>query len=63
MVKNPLANEGNIRDTGLIPGWGRSPGGGYGQLSPGEPHGQRSQVGYSLWSRKESDKTEQLSTS
>ena len=30
MVKNPPANAGNIRDTGSIPGWGRSPGGGHG---------------------------------
>ena len=29
MVKNPLANAGDIRDTGLIPGSGRSPGGRY----------------------------------
>ena len=29
MVKNPPANEGDIRDMGLIPGSGRSPGGGY----------------------------------
>ena len=29
MVKNP-PNAGNLRDTGLIPGWGRSPGGEYG---------------------------------
>ena len=27
---------------------------------PGESHGQRSLVGYSLWSCKESDTTEQL---
>ena len=27
MVKNPLANAGNIRDVSLIPGPGRSPGG------------------------------------
>ena len=26
MVKNPPANAGDIRDTGLIPGAGRSPG-------------------------------------
>ena len=26
MVKNPLANEEDIRDTGSIPGLGRSPG-------------------------------------
>ena len=29
-VKNPLANAGDPRDTGLIPGSGRSPGGGHG---------------------------------
>ena len=30
VVKNPPANAGVIRDTGLIPGSGRSPGGGHG---------------------------------
>ena len=30
VVKNPPANEGDIRDAGLIPGLGRSPGGGNG---------------------------------
>ena len=30
MVKNPLADAGDIRDTGSIPGSGRSSGGGYG---------------------------------
>ena len=29
MLKNLLASEGDIRDTGLIPGSGRSPGGGH----------------------------------
>ena len=29
-VKNPPANAGDIRDMGLIPGSGRSPGGGNG---------------------------------
>ena len=29
-VKNPPANAGGIRDVGLIPGLGRSPGGGHG---------------------------------
>ena len=29
---------------------------------PGKSHGQRSLAGYSLWGRKESDMTEQLST-
>ena len=30
VVKNPPANAGDIRDAGLIPVWGRSPGGGHG---------------------------------
>ena len=30
MVKNPPASAGDARDTGLIPGSGRSPGGGHG---------------------------------
>ena len=30
MIKNPLANAGDIRDVGLISEWGRSPGGGNG---------------------------------
>ena len=30
MVKNPPANTGDARDSGLIPGKGRSPGGGHG---------------------------------
>ena len=30
MVKNLPANTGDTRDTGLIPGPGRSPGGGHG---------------------------------
>ena len=30
MLKNLLANAEDIRDTGLIPGSGRSPGGGHG---------------------------------
>ena len=51
VVKNLTANAGNIRDTGLIPGLGRSPGGGHGtpfQYSCLEnPHGQRSPAGYS----------------
>ena len=32
MVKNQPADEGNVRDVGLIPGSGRSPGGGHGNL-------------------------------
>ena len=30
VVRNPLANAGDIRDVGSIPGLGRSPGGGNG---------------------------------
>ena len=30
VVKKLLANAGDIRDVGLIPGWGRYPGGGNG---------------------------------
>ena len=48
VVENPPANVGDTRDLGLIPGSGRSPGGGHGNpLLPGELHGQRSLVGYS----------------
>ena len=43
VVKNPPANAGDIRDSGLIPGLGRSPRGGHGnplQYSCVEnPHG------------------------
>ena len=56
----------NAGDAGLIPGLGRSPGGGHGnphQYSCLEnPQGQRSLAGYSSWGHKESDMTEQLST-
>ena len=52
----------NVGDLGLIPGLGRSPGGGHGnpfQYSCLEnPHGQRSLVGYSPWGHKELDTTE-----
>ena len=55
----------NVGDLGLIPGLGRSPGGGHGnplQYSCLEnPHRQRSLVGYSPWGHKDLDLTEQLS--
>ena len=60
MVKNPPANAG---DTGLIPGSGRSPGGGNGnplQYSCLENLMDRGVVGYSPWCRKESNTAEQL---
>ena len=51
-------------DPGSIPGSGRSPGEGNGKptpvLLPGKSHGQRSVVGYSPCSSKESDMTEWL---
>ena len=62
VVKNPPANVGDIRDVGLIPGLGRSPGGGHGnplQYSCLEiSHGQRNLAGHSPWGHKESDTTE-----
>ena len=61
VVKNPPANAGNIRGTGSIPGLGRSPGGGHGNLFHcclENPHRQRSLAGYSPWGRTESDMTE-----
>ena len=62
MVKNPPANAGDIIETGLIPGSGRSPGGGNGnplQYSCLEnPTDRRALVGYSPQGRKESDSTE-----
>jgi len=33
VVKNPPANAGDIKDTGLMPGLGRYPGGGHGNPS------------------------------
>ena len=52
----------NARYLGLIPGMGRSPGGGHGNLLflPGESHGQEDPCRYSSWGWKESDTTEQL---
>ena len=61
MVKKSACNAG---DLGLIPGLGKSPGGGLGnplQYSCLEnPHGQRSLAGCSPWGRKEPDMTEGL---
>ena len=55
----------NVGDLGSIPGLGRSPGGGHGNLLQyshlENPHGQRSLAGYSPRSHKESDMTERLS--
>ena len=62
----PACKVGDAEDAGLIPGWGRSPGGGHGnplQCSCLEnPHGERSLAGYGPWGHKGSDITERLST-
>ena len=56
----------NVGDLGLIPGLGRSPEGGHGNLLQYDclenPHGQRSLVGCSPRGHKESNMIEQLST-
>ena len=56
-VEDPPANAGDIRHTGSVPGSGRkwqpTP-----IFLPGESHGQRSLMGYSLWGLKELDMTE-----
>ena len=66
MVKNLPANAGDIRDSGSIPGSGRSPRGGHGNTLEysclENPHGQRSLMGYSPWSHIVLNRTEQLST-
>ena len=58
VVKNQPANEGDVKDAGSIPGWGRSPGGGHGNPLQYSCHGQRSLVGYSPQGHTESDMTE-----
>ena len=51
--KEPPARAGGVRHAGLIPGLGRSPGGGHGSPLQDSclknPHGQRSLAGYSPW--------------
>ena len=62
MVKNLPANEGDIRDTGLILGLGRSPGGEHGNplqhFFLGESYVQRCLAGYSPYGCREFDTTE-----
>ena len=57
MVKNLSVNAGDAREDGLIPGSGRSPGGG--NYTPvflsGEFHGQKSLMVYSPSGHKELD--------
>ena len=65
-VKNTPASVGDTGCEGSIPGLGRCPGVGNGNLLQysclEKFHGQRSLVGYSPWGYKEPDSTEQLST-
>ena len=61
--KEPGCQCRRCKPRSLIPGLGRSPGGGHGNppvFLPGESHGQRSRTGYSPWGQKELDTTEQL---
>ena len=60
-VKNTTADEGDTRDVGSLTGLGRSPGEGMQPIPvflAGESRGQRSLVGYSPQSRKQSNTTE-----
>ena len=56
----------NVGDPDSVPGWGRSPGKGNGNLIQysclENPHAQRSLAGYSSWGHKELDTTEQRGT-
>ena len=63
VVKNTPANAGDLRDAVLIPGSARSPRAGPPTpvLLPGESHGQRSLVGYSLQGHNKLHTTEWLS--
>ena len=63
IVKNLATSAGDLRDAGLIPGLGTSPGGGHGnplQYSCGESHGQRSLAYYHPSGCKGVDTTEVL---
>ena len=59
MVKYLPASSGDIRDVGLIPGLGRSPGGGSG--NPLQYSCLEYSVDRGAWGRKEADTTERLS--
>ena len=66
VVKNKLANAGDIRDEDLIPGSERCPGGGYGnslQYSFLDNPRAEELGSYSPWSHKELDMTERLTLS
>ena len=65
VVENPLANEGDARDAGLIPWVGKIPWRRKWHPTPvfllEKSRGQRRLAGYSPWGHKESHTTEQLS--
>ena len=66
VVKNLPAKAGDVRNAHLIPGLGRSPGGGHGnplQYSCLENHGRRSLACDSPWGLRELNTIEKLSTS
>ena len=62
VLKNPPASSGDVRDVGLMPGWGRFPGGGHG--SPLQYSGLENPMDRGAWwatvhgGCKESDRTE-----
>ena len=62
VLKNPPASSGDVRDVGLMPGWGRFPGGGHG--SPLQYSGLENPMDRVAWwatvhgGCKESDRTE-----
>ena len=62
IVKNLPANAGDVRDSGSVPGLGRSPGGRAWQPTLGfllgKSHGQRSLAVCSPWGHKELDMSE-----
>ena len=65
VIKNLLANAGEARDVGSIPGWGRFPGAGNDnplQYFCLENSMERNLAGYSLWGCKELDMTEHSCT-
>ena len=55
VVKNPPANAGDLGDTSLIPGWGRSLGGGNGNALQ---YSCLENPMDSLWGHRESDMNE-----
>ena len=60
MVKIPPANAGDTRATGLMPGWGRSPGGGNG--NPLQYSCLENATDRGAWGFKELDTTEHTHT-